>query len=211
MNVNVPTIHCYVRREFLTNFTETGLEEGYIFGVMSIKGWAVMFHVLLKSGAHFRFIPLHAILTKNEIPKELHELSHLQLWDCFSSKVDVIVLDLLKDLHCNAYLRNKKCVHGKYLFTLDWLPDKEEVPGFIYQPDQNKCGHIIELDNGQLACLPTNRVAFKDAYFIGNNPKPESMGYITGNVKWSAETSERWSVAENNNTFYIDEDTETAK
>lgn len=204
MNCNVPTIHCYVCREFLTNNTESGLEEGYIFGVMSLKGWAVMFHILLKSGAHFRFVPLHAILTKNTIPTTLYELSNLQLWDCFSYKVDVTVFDLLKDSHCKAYLRNKSVVNGRYLFTLDWLPDKEETPGLILQPDQNKCGHVIELENGQLACLPTNRVAFADAYFIGNDPHPEKCGYITNTTKWTAETSDRWSVADNDNMMYLD-------
>jgi hypothetical protein len=209
MNVNIPTIHCYVRREFLTNFKDTGLEEGYIFGITSYKGWAIMFNVLLKSGAHFRFIPLHAVITKDKLPDTIYELTNLQLWDCFSSNANIIVFDILKDSHCNAYLRNKSVVTGKYLFTIDWLPDKDEVPGFIYQPDQNKCGHIIELSNGQLACLPTNRVAFKDGYFIGNDPKPENCGYVTGTSKWSAETSERWSVADDDNTFYLD--TETAK
>jgi len=205
MNVNVPTIHCYVRREFLTNFKETGLEEGYIFGVTSYKGWAIMFNVLLKSGAHFRFIPLHAIVTKSTTPATLFELSHLQLWDCFSSNVHVTIFDLLRDSHCNVHLRNKSVLSGRYLFTLDWLPDKDEVPGLIYQPDQNKCGHLIELENGQIACLPTNRIAFKDGYFIGNDPHPEKCGYVTGTTKWSAETSERWSVADTDEMMYFDE------
>lgn len=207
MNVNVPTIKCWVRKEFLTDGKETGLEEGYIFGITSLKSWAVMFNILLKSGAHFRFIPLHAIVTKSTLPDTLFDLTHLQLWDCFSSNVHVTVFDLLKDYSVKAYLRNKKCINGKYLFTLDWLPDKEEITGFIYQPDQNKCGHIIELENGQLACLPTNRVAFADAYFIGNDPHPEKCGYVTGTTKWSAETSERWSVADEDNAIYLDKNT----
>jgi hypothetical protein len=112
------------------------------------------------------------------------------------------MFDFLRDLKCKVWLRNRSCLTGTYLFTVDWLPDTDETPGWINQPDQNKCGHVIELDNGQLACMPTNRIAFMDAYFIGNDPKPYEAGYVTNETKWQAETCERWSVANEENTFY---------
>lgn len=202
MNANIPILRVWVRREFLTNGKESGLEEGYAFALMSLRGWALMFNVLLKTGAHFRFIPLHALLTAGELPDPIYELSDLQLWDCFSSRPVVTVFDYLREHECKVWLRNRSEARGTYLFTVDWLPDSEETPGLIYHPDQNKCGHVIELNNGQLACLPTNRVAFMDAYFIGNNPEPQRAGYVTNETKWQAETCERWSVAAEESTFY---------
>lgn len=68
MNANIPTLRVWVRREFLMNGKEQGLEEGYAFAIASLKGWALTFHVMLKSGAHFRFIPLHALLTEPNAP-----------------------------------------------------------------------------------------------------------------------------------------------
>jgi hypothetical protein len=204
MNANIPTLHVWVRRRFLTGKTEVGLAEGYAFAIMSVRGRALQFHVMLKSGAHFRGLPLHALVTCCDGPGQdgYKELTDLQLWDCFSSKPIVTVFDFLRDHECKVWLRDKSEVRGSYLFTVDWLPDAEETPGLIYQPDQNKCAHVIELANGQLACLPTNRIAWMDGYFIGNDPKPQEQGYVTSDRVWQAETCERWSVAEDHRVFY---------
>lgn len=204
MNANILTLRVWVRREFLTNGKEPGLEEGYAFAVMSVRGRALQFHVLLKSGAHFRGLPIHALLT---YPAERaasgdKSLSDLQLWDCFSSRPVVTVFDLLRDHECKAWLRDGSCLRGSYLFTVDWLPDSEEAPGWVNQPDQNKCGHVLELENGQLACLPTNRIAFLDGYFIGNDPEPEKAGYVTNEAVWQAETCARWDVSKEEAMFY---------
>jgi hypothetical protein len=203
MNANIPTLRVWVRREFLTGGKQSGLEEGYAFAVMSVRGRALCFHVLLKSGAHFRGLPLHALLAWPEIPRPAidKKLSDLELWDCFSSRPVVTVFDLLRDHECKAWLRDGSCLKGSYLFTVDWLPDSEEAPGWIYQPDQNKCGHVLELENGQLACLPTNRVAFADGYFVGNDPKPQEAGYLTNETIWQAETA-TWDVSKEDAVFY---------
>lgn len=204
MNASIPTLHVWVRREFLTGGKESGIEEGYAFAILSLRGRALQFHVMLKSGSHFRGLPLHALLT-NSVEKaegEYKELSELQLWDCFSSRPIVTVFDYLRDHECKVWLRDRSEMRGTYLFTVDWLADSEEAPGLIYQPDQNKCGHVIALENGQFACQPTNRVAFMDGYFIGNDPKPQEQGYVTSDRVWQAETCERWSVAEDDRVFY---------
>lgn len=187
LNANIPTLHVWVRREFLTGGKESGIEEGYAFAIMSVRGRALQFHVMLKSGAHFRAVPLHMLWT---IPGEsgvVLSISDLQLWDCFSSKPVVTVFDFLRDHECKVWLRDRSEMRGTYLFTVDWLPDSEETPGLIYEPDQNKCGHVIALANGQIACQPTNRIAWMDSYFIGANPKPEERGYVTNGQVWRAE------------------------
>jgi hypothetical protein len=201
MNANIPTLHVWVRREFLTGGKELGVEEGYAFAILSVRGRALQFHVMLKSGAHFRGLPLHALLV-SKVEGEYKELSDLQLWDCFSSRPVVTVFDYLRDHECKVWLRDRSEFRGVYLFTVDWLPDSEETPGLIYQPDQNKCGHVIALNNGQIACLPTNRIAWMDGYFIGNDPQPQAKGYVTGNDVWQAETCERWGVADEVDYFY---------
>lgn len=188
INANIPTLHCWVRREFLTGGQSFGLEEGYAFGILSIRARALGFHVMLKSGAHFRGLPLHALLVKKT--EDYRDLSDLQLWDCFSSRPVVTVFDYLRGHECKVWLRDKTQMRGTYLFTVDWLPDSEEAPGLIYQPDQNKCGHVIALANGQLACQPTNRIAWLDGYFIGNDPKPHECGYVTNETAWTAETAD---------------------
>lgn len=203
MNANIPTLHVWVRREFLTGGKGYGLEEGYAFAILSIRGRALQFHVMLKSGAHFRGLPLHALQTTpaEKTEGEYKNLGDLQLWDCFSSRPVVTVFDYLRDHECKVWLRDRSQMRGEYLFTVDWLPDSEEAPGLIYQPDQNKCGHVLALANGQIACQPTNRIAWMDSYFIGADPQPHKQGYETSDTVWCAEMVD-YDESKDNGYFY---------
>jgi hypothetical protein len=202
MNADVPPLKVLVSNKNLTQNEEAdGYEAGYAFAIQSYKGRALHFHVLFQSGAHFRHIPLHWLIHEPG-PFETHDLELLQLWDCFSFKPVVTVFDFLRDYQCDAILKDKTVVPGEYWFTIDWLPDSNEQPGILLQPDQNKCAHVVLLGNGQIACLPTNRIAFKDAYFVGNKPNAGTKGYVTIDTQWSAENADRWSVANTDETYY---------
>lgn len=202
MNSDIPAQKVLIAKRNLTQNEEAdGYEAGYAFAIQSYPGRALQFHVLLQSGAHFRHVPLHWLLhSPSAMP--LEELETLQLWDCYSFKPVVTVFDFLKSSQCNAILKDKRTMSATYWFTVDWLPDSNERPGYVLQPDQNKCGHVLLLENGQVACLPTNRVAFKDAFFIGNKPDASTQGYVTIDMEWSAENAERWSVADTDETYY---------
>jgi len=187
MNADIPYLRCHVRRSVIGS--DDGLEEAYAFAIQSIRGRALGLHVMLKSGAHYRGVPLHAVVLSPEAPSRSPR--DLAYWDCFSSKPIVTVFDYLRDHECLAYLPSKQSVPGVYLFTVDWLPDDSIHPGFILQPDQNKCGHVIALKDGNLAMLPTNKVAWRDGYWIGGDPSPEKQGYVVQTSVYHAESCER--------------------
>jgi hypothetical protein len=88
-----------------------------------------------------------------------------------------------------------------YLFTVDWLPDSPAHPGWTQRPEQNKCAHVLALEDGNLCALPTNRVAWRDAYFIGSNPDPRGQGYRVQEEVWQAEDSS-WDVSNDSRLFY---------
>ena len=201
MNADIPPLKVWIESKHLG--LQEGYEHGYAFAIQSYKGRALQFHVLLESGAHFRHIPLHWLLHDlNPRLPGTHQLHLLQLWDCFSYRPVVTVFDLLKGYQCDCILKDEDVQQGTYWFTVDWLPDSESESGFLLQPDQNKCAHVIMLDNGQVAALPTNRIVFKDAYFIGNKPDAIVKQYRTGDTIYQAEDCERWSVANTDETFY---------
>lgn len=202
MNADIPPLKVWIQSQHLTEKANE-LEHGYAFAIQSYKGRALQFHVLLESGAHFRHIPLHWLIhnigagSTNQLSLPL-----LQLWDCFSYRPVVTVFDLLKGYQCDCILKDEDVQQGTYWFTVDWLPDSDAESGFLLQPDQNKCAHVVLLDNGQIAALPTNRILFKDAFFIGNNPSAITKRYKTGDVIHKAENCNRWSVANTDETFY---------
>lgn len=184
MNADIPYLRCFIRREFLSG--SAGMEEAYAFAIQSCAGRALAFHAMLRSGAHYRGVPIHGLALTPDAP--LRSLGDCQLWDCFSSRPVVTVFAYLKDHEAICYTRGGK-IGGVYLFTVDWLPDSPERPGFTLTPEQNKCGHVLALDDGNLACLPTNRIAWKDGYFCGSSPDPRTMGYRVQEDVYQSEDS----------------------
>jgi hypothetical protein len=199
MNADIPPLKVWIENKNLNG--KEGFEHGYAFAIQSYKGRALQFHVLMESGAHFRHIPLHW-LNHTPSPENLQPLPQLQLWDCFSYKPIVTVFDMLRDYQCNAILKDKTVLNAQYWFSIDWLPDSDTQSGFLLQPDQNKLAHVLLLANGQVAALPTNRVAFKDAFYIGDQPEPQKRGYRTISTIWKSEDCNRWSVADSEEVFY---------
>lgn len=196
MNADIPYLRCLVRRKFISR-AGSGFEEAYAFAIQSIPGRALGFHVMLQSGAHYRGVPIHAI--------SLHEcagldLSDCQLWDSFSYRPEVTVFSYLRDHEADCYMRS--CTKsGTYLFTVDWLPDSWERPGFTLSPEQNKCAHVMALSDGNICALPTNRVAWKDGYFVGQEPDPRGMGYTVQDKTYHSESSQ-WDVSRDERMFY---------
>lgn len=195
MNADIPYLHCWVRRKFVSD--SVGMEEAYAFAIQSYPGRALAFHVMLKSGAHYRGVPIHALATKQNAPDVA--LKDCQLWDCFTFNPVVHAYQYLRD-HEAICLTRSGPVNGTYLFTVDWLPD-HQGPGWTHIPEQNKCGHVLVLETGNLACLPTNRVAWRDAYFVGSKPAPQAEGYRVQEEVYQAEDSS-WDVSQGSGLFY---------
>jgi hypothetical protein len=183
LNCDVPGGHfyAYVRREHLHNLESHHgeLEECAVFGINSVPSRGLTFQVLLKSGAQFARIPLHALVWKPDAPVvQLHER---QLWDCFGVHVTAIAYEFLKERECRCYLKKGQFVWGQYVFTLDWHSN-----GWSDEPSQHKNAHVIKLDDGTFCALPNNRIFWRDASFTQwPTGKPT---YRTNHQKYHAET-----------------------
>jgi hypothetical protein len=182
MNFDIPYLRVWVDESFLNG--GSAREEGYAFAIQSYPARALAFHVMLKSGAHYRNLPIHAIATREDA--EARALADCQLWDCFSFRPIVTVFGYLLDHEAVCYTRRGP-EKGDYLFTVDWLPDSLSASGWPARPEQSKCGHVFALGCGRLACLPSNRVAWRDGYFCGDRPDPRSRGYVVQEEVFRAE------------------------
>ena len=187
MNADIPFFQCWVRQRHISK--REGLEEAYAFAIQSVKGRALGFHMMLRSGAHYRNVPLHALCLSKEAPEVTAE--QCAYWDCFSSRPVVTVFDYLKEHECTALLPGGSKERGIYLFTVDWLPDSSERPGFVLLPNQNKCGHVLALETGNICMLPSNKVVWRDGYWVGNDPSPEKQGYVAQQSVYHAENADR--------------------
>lgn len=204
LNANIPFIRCWLRKEFLYNLEEHHGEliEVYVFGVASVRGRALGFHCMTDVGGMFYRLPIHAFVHKPDAPKL--PLEFLQLWDCLGYHISVIRYDFLRDLSCRVLLRDKQWYHGQYLFTIDWChPDSGYLDTTLAEsPDESKCGHVIALNNGCYAVQPNNRVLWKEASFVVNEPagRPD---YKVNTHLWYCEAEEKWA-SENSDRFFYD-------
>ena len=88
LNANIPPIYCQVRKEYLYDLKEHHgeSEDCVVFGVASITGKALLFHIMLPNGAVFYRLPISAFFQKRFSRSEVPDMSvdSLQLWNCFS-------------------------------------------------------------------------------------------------------------------------------
>ena len=191
LNANIPPIDCYVRGNFLRNQIDSHDKyfECVIFGVSSVQNRSPLFHFMMEDGGLWWRMPINAFCTKPGVPEvDLHELV---LWNSFSPYVAVTKFANLTNLRMSYKDRQKNVVQGKYLFTLDWHnPDSNRLDdGYSETPNEHKCGHVIQRDDGNFAIQPNNRVRVFEPSFA--NRKDLVIGRIINDRVWDVEDEEK--------------------
>jgi hypothetical protein len=196
-SISIPIFKAFVRNEYLFN-----LEQGHgeftpvvVFGLTSLAGRAVGFHVMTNGGAQIARIPVSGLVHKLDAPAL--ELDWLQLWDCFSYQVQTVCYDYLSEMKCKVLLKDKQWYEGQYVFTIDWVGGD-----YAEEASEYKCGHVIALDNGCFAIQPNNRIYWTgDPSFIVN-PLQEFPGYKVNTHNWKCENSSKWVTEDSDRYFY---------
>jgi hypothetical protein len=195
-NINIPHFYCLLRKEHLyqnkDHFFE--YEKVAVFGAQSSSGKALLFTAMLDNGTVRSRIPVHMLCSK-EGPSD--PLDVLQLWDCFSENVTVTQYNFLKGSRAKVIFKDKSHCWGKYMMTFDWYDNP-----YSNEPTQYKCLHMIELDNGNYALQPNNRIFWKEMSFT-TKPFPEKPDYKVDTEEYRCENkSDRWIVSDDDNYYY---------
>jgi len=191
LNANIPPIDCYVRGNFLRNQEDSHDKyfECVIFGVSSVQNRSPLFHFMMEDGGLWWRMPINAFCKEPGTPEvDLHELV---LWNSFSPNVAVTKFANLANLKMSYRDRNRNVVSGKYLFTLDWHnPESNRLDdGYSETPNEHKCGHVIQRDDGNFAIQPNNRVRVFEPSFA--NKKDLVIGRIISDRVWDVEDEEK--------------------
>lgn len=198
LNENIPHFKAKVKKSFFTK-NEQDLEfyDVICFGIQSIAGKILTFHVLTDSGMMRSRVPLSEIYIKepeNDIP-----FHYKQLWDCFSDNVSVVEYEFLDGHRGQIVLRDGSKVWGEYMFTVDWFDNP-----YSNEPTDYKCGHIFKSDDGYLLCMPNNRIYWRDSNWV-TKPLPENLKQfkVDYDLPSVENVSDRW-VSEDSDCFYYD-------
>jgi hypothetical protein len=191
LNANIPPIDCYVRGNFLRNQEDSHDKyfECVIFGVSSVQNRSPLFHFMMEDGGLWWRMPINAFCKEPNTPEV--DLHNLVLWNSFSPNVAVTKFANLANLKMSYRDRNRNVVQGKYLFTLDWHnPESNRLDdGYSETPNEHKCGHVIQRDDGNFAIQPNNRVRVFEPSFA--NKKDLVIGRLINDRVWDVEDKEK--------------------
>jgi len=199
LNSNIPYFKCLIRESYFTkdNNDRDKFHNGYAFGIQSVSGKILTFHVMTDYGMLRSRVPISEIYIKepvNDVPYH-----YKQLWDCFDNNVSVVTYDYLKDLRCRVILKDKSLVWATYMFTVDWYDNP-----YSDEPTDYKCGHVLVSDDGYLLCMPNNRIVWKDSNWITKDFPIDMKRIKVDNELLQVETvSDKW-VSEDGDSFYYD-------
>ena len=203
--VNLPPVHCYVRKEFLYDF-EKGHGEFVPciwVSLKSIRGQAFRIESYLPEyGALYDKLPLHAYVSRTESLGELLPLDYLQIWDCFSYNATIIQKSFLKNLSAKFLAKDKVWYQGNYMFTVDNASPDPNIIDTTYSewPEDHKSFNFIELNNGQYAAQPNNRTIFLDA---ASNPKELKFPDFRVCTKtYRVEQNAKWALGDSTTVMY---------
>ena len=205
LNANTPPIYCKIRKEYLYDMDPKYCkesEECIIFGVASISGRALLFHIMLPNGAIYYRLPISAFfqkhLSRNEVPDM--SVDQLQLWNCFSYWPSVHTFDFLAGLDCKFKGKDKNFYAGQYLFTIDWAHPESNILNTEHSeiPQEHKCAHILALANGNYAAQPNNRILWHVNNYTTDRSWPD---YKVQTTIWDVEGSD-WITEDSDKMFY---------
>lgn len=193
INCNIPWIGCWVRAEFMRQLKD-GHGEFFacnIFAVASLPNQTPLFHFHTEDGGIWWRMPIHAFSSKLGAPPL--PLEELVLWDSFSYHCQAIRFDWLWNKRIEYRSRSGVTRAGRYLFTLDWCDPTGTT--IAEAPGQHKCGHVIELDCGNYAIQPNNRLLAFDPSFTTRYGKPVIERLLSDRL-WSVEDKPKWQFSD---------------
>lgn len=197
LNLNIPSFKALVKKSHFTKNPEDNdtYLNVYCFGIQSITGVILTFHVMTDEGMLRSRVPMSEIYftePKNDIPHHFK-----QLWDCFSENVTVTEFDFLKNHKAQIVLRDGSLVWGTYMFTVDWFDNP-----YSNEPSDYKCGHLFKGDDGYLLLQPNNRIYWKDSNWI-TKKLPENLKQFKVDTEMISveNVSDKW-VSEDTDSFY---------
>jgi len=173
--------YVWVDTQFCSQGMASGWEEAIWFGLSSVPHRAWGCTVMLRCGAVYRNLPLHALAHDALGFGVEWGIGDAQRWDCFGYSFQPIRYDYLRELDVDAWIAKRKVwLPGHYVFTAEPYEDS-----YSLDPSQTKSHNFIALDNGRYTCVPNNNILWKESSFVKPDGKPSWLRVQT--QTWHAE------------------------
>lgn len=171
--VNLPAQHVWVRKEYLRDHVDGHGEyvRGIWVSVKSIPGRAFYFETFLPDyGAVYDKLPISAFVSSPAPPSPDLPLDELQFWNAMDYGVVCVVKQFIASMDFEIRPRKYPPMSGTYICTLDNYHSDVDCADYSTSenPSEHKAFTVIELENGQYAAYPNNRMR---VYDVSQTPK----------------------------------------
>lgn len=161
---SLPEQTVYVNESILYNLeTESAAwVKAKLIGISCVPGNVPVFTVLVNGSFVFSDIPPHYLCLTLEQDGPLLSLTDLVYSNCPSGRYALQSFQSLLSREAHVWFKQAGLViPGQYWFTVDFFED-------------NGLFHVIKLENGQLACMPSHKIWFGDLpdSYSGEGPLP---------------------------------------
>ena len=192
---NLPAEKVWVRKEYLTDHKSGHGEfvEGVWVACKSIPGRAFYFETYLPEyGAMYDKLPISAFLRAPKTPTPDMSLENLQFWNCMDYGVMAINKGFISSMDAEIRTRDHGLIKGQYIFTIDnYHADINVIDNNVSEvPQEHKSHNCIQLENGQYALYPNNRMRLYDLSITPQHPKTPDFKVST--IEYQVENGTEW-------------------
>jgi hypothetical protein len=152
VHVDLPPWRAHVRAEYLYGMDPSRagqFKPCTVFAASSYVGSAPTFKVLLSDGAVFSYLPVQALVDPESLTGDLLAPEDLTYHDCRTPELAAYVFPALEGPVLAYFKRRDRWVKGRYVCSLDWYTGNDLL-------------HVLALEQGQHALLPSHKVKFGD-------------------------------------------------
>ena len=192
---NLPAEKVWVRKEYLTDHKSGHGEfvEGVWVACKSIPGRAFYFETYLPEyGALYDKLPISAFLRAPKTPTPDMSLENLQFWNCMDYGVMAINKGFISSMDAEIRTRDHGLIKGQYIFTIDnYHADINVIDNNVSEvPQEHKSHNCFQLENGQYALYPNNRMRLYDLSITPQHPKTPDFKVST--IEYQVENGTEW-------------------
>lgn len=202
---NLPNEKVYVRKEYLMDHKEGHGEfvEGHWVSCKSLPGRAFYFETYLPEyGALYDKLPISAFVSEPKTPEPDLPLNDLQFWNAMDYGVTAIEKQFISSMDFEIFTRSHQLIKGTYLFTLDNYHAQTDAIDYSTAevPEEHKSFNVIELENGQYAAYPNNRMRVYDNSLTP--PEPKMPDFKVSTVEYQVENGYAYRLGDQDDYFW---------
>ena len=206
---NLPSQKVYVRKEYLMDHQSGHGEfvEGHWVTCKSIPGRAFYFETFLPEyGALYDKLPISAFVSEPKTPDPDLPLQDLQFWNAMDYGITAVCKQFIGSMDYEVFTRSHQLLKGTYCFTLDNYHAQVDTIDYstAETPDEHKSFNVLELENGQYAAYPNNRMRVYDNSLTPQEPKTPDFKVST--VEYQVENGYDYRLGDTDEYFWKTKD-----